>query len=135
MELSEETKGDLVEFQNLQQQLQLVLIQKQQLQMQASENKKVEEELEKYSGEAYRFVGSVLVPKKSEELKKELKAERETMEVRAGALEKQESKLRERLTSLETKFRKLESSMGAAKVGEGASVSGGPSITKKGKAA
>jgi|GEM_PF-1766368 len=156
MELSEETKRDLMEFQNGQQQLQMVLMQKQQAQMQAAENKKVELELEGKTGEAYRYYGSVLIAKKPEEISKELKHERETLEMRLGLLEKQEAKLSERLMAIESKFKKMQESMtggqGAGNrhegasgrhegasgrpSGEGASVSGsGVSITKRNKTA
>lgn len=144
MELSSDARQDLAEYQALQQQLQLLLMQKQQVQLQVSEGRKAEEQLQGYTGSAYRFAGGVLVEKKPDKLKEELKAERETLEMRSGALEKQEGKLVERLKALEAKLVKLQSSgmaggqasAGARSAGEeGASVSSGPSITKRSKGA
>ncbi len=133
-------RESVIEFQNLQQQLQMVLLQKQQMQMQLSENSKVQEELGKYAGNTYRFAGSVLVQKDSEHLKKELNAETEAIDMRKQILEKQESKLIERLKSLEGTLSKLQSQMSGssgeagAPMGERSSALSGPSITKKSKA-
>jgi len=120
MELPEEVKRDVIEFQQLQQQLQLVALQKQQTAFQIAELTKAGEEVEKSSGKFYRFTGSVLVPKDKEALKKELSTEKESLELRQGMFQKQEDKLRERLTAIQKKLsefsakQKPPSSKGAA---------------------
>lgn len=120
-ELSKETQNDLIEFQNLQQQLQILALQKQQVAAQVAEINKASEEIDK-AGEAnapfYRFVGSVIVPKKKDDLRKELKGEKESLELRKSVFDKQEAKLRERFVSLR---KKLEAALG----GGGGSVAGG----------
>lgn len=122
MELSEETKRDVVEFQNLQQQLQVVLLQRQQMQLRLAEIDKVKEELGKAGADAkfYRSVGSVLVPKNKKELETELGEEKETLENRSSLLGKQEEKITQRLTALQQKFQKLERGFS---LGEGGTVS------------
>jgi len=101
-ELSEETKNELIEFQQLQQQIQLLQLQRQQTLAQIAEIDKAREEVEKNTsgGQLYRFVGSIIVPKKKDELLKELAEERESLDVRVNAFKKQEDKLRERYNAL-----------------------------------
>jgi len=103
-------ESDVRDFQTVQQQLQLILLQKQQVDMQLMELKKAGEEVGKSEGTFYRFVGSVVVPKKKEELKKELAEEKETLELRQGVFGKQEKILRERFDGLR---KKLEAGEGA----------------------
>ncbi len=141
MEFDEQARADIAEYQAIQQQLQMVMMQKQQFQMQISEGKKAEEQLQNYTGTVFRFAGGILIEKKPDKLTEELKNERETLEIRSNTIEKQESKLIERLKMLEGKLAKLQagSSMGGSS-GEGASVgssgnSSGPSVTRKSKGA
>jgi prefoldin beta subunit len=105
-ELSEETKNDLMEFQQLQQQIQLLQMQRQQTLAQIAEVDKAREEVEKNTGagQLYRFVGSIIVPKKKDELLKELADERESLDVRVNAFKKQEDKHREKYDALRKKL-------------------------------
>jgi prefoldin beta subunit len=105
-QLSEEMKHDIQEFQGLQQQLQFLMMQRQQVAVQASEAQKAEEEVNKAKkGEQmYRYVGTVMVPKKQEDLAKELKEEREKSQVYVSTLQKQEDKVRERMEALKKKI-------------------------------
>lgn len=105
-EISEETKRDIQEFQGLQQQLQFLLVQRQQLSLQVSEVQRAEGEVSKSKkGEQlFRYVGTVLVPKKQEDLAKELKEEREKTQLYINTLQKQEEKIRERLEALRKKL-------------------------------
>jgi prefoldin beta subunit len=121
MEMSDETRKDVNEFQNAQQQLQMVLMQKQQIQLQLAEMSKVGDELGKAAGDAkfFKSVGNVLVPKSKDELQKDLASEKETLELRAGMLAKQEEKLSSRLLELQDKLRKAEK--GFSLGGDGAS--------------
>ncbi len=116
-ELSEETKNELIEFQQLQQQIQILQIQRQQTLAQIAELDKAREEVEKTidaNAKLYRFVGSIIVPKKKDELLKELSEERESLDVRVNAFKKQEDKLRERYDALRKKLEQKLSSMQSA---------------------
>ena len=119
MELSDDMRQDLVEFQNLQQQLQLVMLQRQQLTMQLSEIDRVREELGKSQQDAkfFRSIGPVLVPKGKSDLETDLQEEKEILANRNSLMTKQEEKMKQRLMALQDKFRKLES---------GFSLGGGP---------
>lgn len=120
-ELSEEQKKELVEYQNLQQQQQLLGLQLQQTSMQVAELDKALEEAEKGGQGFYRVVGSVLVPKTGEELKKELGEEKKDLQARNELFEKQEKKVREKSNELR---KKLEKEFGGQQAGEGAVVNG-----------
>ena len=119
--LPEELKKDLMMAQQTQQQMQLASMQKAQFSMQMAETDKALEELGTAKGTCYRFIGSVLVPKTKEELEKELKEEKEMLEVRLKALEKQEKMAKERLEELGKKFEKFQREMGGGQ-GEGAAI-------------
>ncbi len=93
-----------MDFQGLQQQLQLVMMQRQQLAVQLAETRKAADEVKKSEGGLYRFAGTVLIPKKKDELEKELAGELEAMETRTSMLQKQEEKVRERLQALAKKL-------------------------------
>lgn len=110
VELTEELKQELVSYQNLQQQYQLIASQRQQIQLQVLELDKALEEVSKAGTETgfFRAVGGVLVPKTKATLDKDLKEEKESVEVRVSLLEKQEQKLRERLEAIRKKFESLE---------------------------
>ncbi len=127
MELSEETKREVVEFQNLQQQLQIVLLQRQQMQLRLAEIGKVSEELGKAGSDAkfYRSVGSVLVPKDKKGLEADLAQEKETLDNRTSLLGKQEEKITQRLSALQEKFRKLEQGFSLGTGGEGGTIKAG----------
>ncbi len=122
MELSEETRKDVTEFQNAQQQLQMVLMQKQQIQLQLAEMQKVGDELSKAAGDAkfFKSIGNVLVPKSKDELLNDLASEKETLELRQTVMGKQEEKLSSRLLELQDKLRKAEKGFSLGS-GEGAS--------------
>ena len=105
----EEMRKQLTDYQQLQQQLQLVLVQKQQVGLQLQELEKAKESLEKSaSGPAYRFVGAFFIPKEKAQLEKELEEERESLGLRQKSMEKQEEKLTERLESIKKWFDKLQ---------------------------
>ena len=110
MELSEETRKDVADFQNAQQQLQMIMMQKQQTELQLNELQKVSEEVGKAAPDAkfFKSVGNVLVPKSKDALAKDLASDKESLELRQGMLAKQEEKLSSRLLELQEKLKKAE---------------------------
>jgi len=111
-QLTEGQKKDLGDYQSLQQQMQMLMMQKQQLAVAQAENKAAVEAVEKAEGKVYRFAGSVLVEKDKTALKEELDNAAETLELRAKVIDKQEKQARERLAAL---VKKLETEFGGAK--------------------
>lgn len=106
MEMTEETKNLLAQFQAYQQQLQTVLIQKETIKLQTIEIEKALEELnETKEKNAYKISGQIMVLKPVEELKKELSEAKEDLEVRIKALERSEEKIKDKLKDLQNKLK------------------------------
>ena len=103
-ELSKETEQQVMEFQQLQGQLQMVVMQKSQLKAQADEMDSALEGLKTAQGKVYRSAGMVLVESTKAELTKEFAEKKESMLVRMQALGKQEEKVRQRLIELRGKI-------------------------------
>lgn len=90
------------EFQFYQQQLQAVTIQKETLKLQDFEIESALEELEKSEEkEAFKIVGSIMIRKSVEDLKKELKERKEDIELRIRSLEKSEERILNKLKELQ----------------------------------
>ncbi len=92
----------LGQLESYQQQLQLVVQQKQKVQLELTEAKKALEEIEKVEDGTtiYKTVGTLIVKTDKAKAVEELKEKVETLEVRLGALERQEKKLNDKLKEL-----------------------------------
>ena len=97
-DISQEMQGKIMQFQQLQQQIQVIAQQKYQIEMQVTELEKTIEELGKLKkgAEVYKSVGTILVRNDDREgLKKELQDKKETLEIRIKTLGNQDKTLRE----------------------------------------
>lgn len=103
-DISPEIQEQLKQFQIMQQQMQIVVSQKMQLDAMGKETSRALEELKKQeeSAEVYKAVGRILIKSKKTDLEKELSESKETNDVRIKSLEKQEGKLKERLTQMQS---------------------------------
>jgi len=101
MELNEQ---QIAEIQNLQRQLQMTVMQKQQFQMQLEEMKAANEELAKSKGAVFRAAGSLLIESTKEEAAKDLKEKMETLDMRVSITSKQEEKLKARFEEMRQKI-------------------------------
>jgi prefoldin beta subunit len=99
-------REQLARYDQAQQNLQAVLVQKQQVELELNETEKALEELGKASdGEAvYKFAGNLLVKVKKDEVTKELNEKKELANTRKMVLTKQESRFRETLKDLDAKI-------------------------------
>jgi len=99
-------REQLARFEQLQQNLQAILVQKQQVELEASEVDRALSELKKTGeGDAvYKSAGNVLVKAKKEDLLKELDEKKELSATRTTVLGKQEQRVRENLKELQTKI-------------------------------
>jgi prefoldin beta subunit len=103
-ELPPQLRNQLTLLQQLQQQAQVVVGQRAQLEVQVKELERTLEELGKVDAGApiYRSTGALLIRAKDKgSVEAEVKESKETAEVRLTSLKRQEEKLRERLTSLQ----------------------------------
>jgi prefoldin beta subunit len=109
--MAEDKKSDqqmFAQFQAYQQQLQSVLMQKENLRLQILEIGKALEELEaSKSADAYKIVGPIMVKKTSDEIKTELKERKESFELRIKSLESTENKIMDKLKSMEEDLKKM----------------------------
>jgi len=90
----EELNKSLIEYENMEKQLEVLLIQKHQLQIQSNEIRHAVEELKKATGEVYRSVGSIMFHTTKDDADKDLKERNELLEVKLNSITKQEEKLR-----------------------------------------
>ncbi len=96
----------LARFDQTQQNLQAVLIQKQQVEMELNEAEKALQELNKASDSEsiYKFAGNLLIKVSKTEMVKELNEKKELSGTRKMVLTKQEGRFKESLKDLQTKI-------------------------------
>jgi prefoldin beta subunit len=96
----------LLRLQQLQQNLQGVMAQKQQLELQLSEVEHAESELEKMTETAviYKSIGALLVKSKKDKVTAELTERKELLKMRVDVLGKQEERLRTQVKDLQEKL-------------------------------
>lgn len=106
-ELPPQLQDQLAQLQSLQQQLQLAVQQRAQLEFQLKEAERALEEVARLDAGApvYRNVGSLLVRTGGRDaVQKALEEEKETLGVRLKGFEKQEGRLKEKATELQSKL-------------------------------
>ncbi len=106
-EISPQLQNQIAQYQQLQQQLQLLAQQRLQLEAKLREIDGTLEELNKLTGETqvYKSIGMLLVRQDDREsLKKELEDHKETLTVRVKSIQKQEKSLSERYDQLGEKI-------------------------------
>lgn len=96
----------LGQLESYQQQLQLVVQQKQKVQLDLNDARKALEEIEKVGEDTpvYKTVGTLILRTEKSKAVEELREKIETLEVRLKALERQEQKLNETLKELTQKI-------------------------------
>jgi len=103
---TEEEKKIVEQFQSYQQQLQGIMIQKENLKLQIFEMDRALEELElNKEKEAYKILGPIMIKKNSEDLKTELKERKENYNLRIKTLEKAENRITNSLKEMEQKLK------------------------------
>jgi prefoldin beta subunit len=102
-------KEQVSRLQQLQQNLQAIMMQKQQLEVEMVETDRALEELKKAGADdaVYKNAGSVLIKAKKEEVVKELGEKKELSNTRTMVLGKQESRVKENLKEVENKINEM----------------------------
>jgi prefoldin beta subunit len=96
----DETQGKVAQLQLLQQNLQNLLVQKQQFQMKLNEIDSALSEI-KDAENAYKIVGNVMVLRTKEDLTKELTEKKGTIELRVKSIETQEERLKQKTDDIQ----------------------------------
>ena len=98
---------DLKKLQQLQQQAQILMLQKQNFQLQQVEVENAIKELEDSKEEnVHELVGNILIKKKKSEVMPKLKDASETLKLRISSLDKQIDILTKKILTLQQKFSK-----------------------------
>lgn len=105
LEISKENQEEIIKFQQTQQQLQILMMQKQQLQLQSAEVdgalKEIENTKEK---EVFEIVGNVMIKKPKKEIMDSLKEKKELIDLRTSTIDKQIDKLNEKAMEIQKKL-------------------------------
>lgn len=111
-ELPLQLQEKLSRLQQLQQTLESLFIQKEQAKLEARELESALQELSSIDENTpvYRITGRILIRKSKVDLINELNEQRELVKVRLSAIERQESKVRERVSELENELKSAISS-------------------------
>lgn len=99
-EIDEATGRKIQELQMLEQTLQNLVMQKQAFQIEINETTNALEELKKTKEEAYKIIGQIMIKTKKEDLEKDLEGKKKILDLRMKNIEKQESHLKDKVSSL-----------------------------------
>ncbi len=96
-------------LQQLQQNLQAIMMQKQQLEIETVETDRAIEELKKAGPDdaVYKNAGSVMIKAKKDDVLKEMEEKKELSATRVKVLEKQEGRVKDNLKEVETKINEM----------------------------
>jgi len=100
MEADKETTEKIGRLQMMEQNLQAMMMQKQQFQSQLFELESALKEIEK-TDKAYKIVGNIMVSAAKEDLKKDLGQKKEIVELRLATIEKQEKQFKDKAKKLQ----------------------------------
>ncbi|MCD6223159.1 MAG: prefoldin subunit beta [Thermoplasmata archaeon] len=105
-DLPPQVQNQLQQLQQFQQQFEMVVQQRLQIDIKLKEATNAIEELNKVdeSTPIYKGVGNLIIKAKKEDVLKELQEEKESLEVRKKALETQEKRLKEKIEELQNKI-------------------------------
>ncbi|MEM3420647.1 MAG: prefoldin subunit beta [Candidatus Hadarchaeum sp.] len=104
--LSPQLRHQLAQFQQAQQQAQILMSQRQQLELLLRETERAHEELVKLPDDAvvYKSLGTILVKASKVELQKSLAEQKETLDLRIKTLERQSERAIQRLREMQSKI-------------------------------
>lgn len=105
-EISPQLRDQINRLQELRVQLQMIMQQRQQIELRLKETDEALEELNNANDKTsiYKSVGAILIKTKGKsEVIKELKSNKESLELRKTTLEKQEGRNKEKLNELQSK--------------------------------
>jgi prefoldin beta subunit len=122
-------REQLSRLQQLQQNLQAIMMQKQQVELEIVEIERALEELKKMEGDnnsVYKGAGPLLIKTKKEDILKELEEKKELSNTRVTVLGKQETRVKDNLKEVENKINTMIRQMQSGAAGGGGV--GGPGL-------
>ena len=108
-EIPKQLQDKLMQFQNLQGQMQMVAMQKQQLFLQAADTENAMKALEetKEGTKIYKAAGQLVVETNKTDTEKKLKEDKDLIDAKTKMIEKQEKKISEKLEELRTELQTM----------------------------
>jgi len=103
--INKETQEKIQELQQIEQNMQSFMIQKQNFNAQLAEIDSALKEIGK-SKDMYKIIGNVMVKANKDDLEKELKQKKEMFELRIKNIEKQENKIKDKASELQKEIMK-----------------------------
>ena len=101
MEIPKQLQDRLTQYQSVQNQLQMIMAQKQHLMLASADTENALKELGKAGdGRVYKMAGTLLIETTKDASQKELSEAKETGEARITVIEKQEKKLRDKFEEM-----------------------------------
>ena len=94
------------ELQLIEQNFSQLLLQKQTFQSRLLENENALKEVNETKKQPYKIIGNIMVAMEKDEIKKDLNSEKEILDLRIKAIEKQENKLKEHAQELQKEILK-----------------------------
>jgi len=104
--MNKDIQEEIMQLQILEQNMQNILLQKQQFQIQLNETENATKELEKTKDNVYKIIGTVMLSTTKPSLKKELKEKQETLNLRIKNIEKQEGLIKTKSSEIQEKVMK-----------------------------
>jgi prefoldin beta subunit len=105
-QLPPQLRHQLAQFQQVQQQAQVLMTQRQQLELLLRETERALEEVQKLGEDAvvYRTVGAILVKSEKKKLEQDLTEQKETLNLRIKTLTRQEERTLQRMKEMREKL-------------------------------
>lgn len=110
----QQLQDKFAKFQGLQNQLQMIAVQKQQMTMQAKDNENALLELKEPAGKVYKLAGPIMLEADKEAIEKDLKSEKEKLDSNLLIYEKHEKKLNDQLKKLSDELQSMMAGKGVA---------------------
>lgn len=103
--MTKQNEEVMIQYQQTQQQLQTIMMQKEQYRMQLTEVEKALEDLKKTkSEEIFKVSGTILIKSDKKTVMSDLEEQKETFDVRMKTYDKQENMLRDKLMDVQKKL-------------------------------
>ena len=99
-------ENKIQELQILEQNLQTILLQKQNFQIELAENTGALEELRKSEDDVYKIIGQLMIKTEKSKIENELQEKKKMLELRIKTLENQENSIVEKVEELRKEFMK-----------------------------
>ena len=102
-------KEQILRLQQIQQNLQAIMMKKQQIEQDIAETDSILEEIKKIDGDnkVYKLYDNLLIKSKREDILKEFKEKKVTLNTRMSVVEKQEIRVKDNLKEVENKIIKM----------------------------